>query len=626
MPDALCRDLAMRAIGSKLNMDVRAGTLFQMAVQEGISISHEALKGVLLSCEQDGNVDLALSIFMEVLNGHQRKGWLVRGSELSTRDVEEERETNAVDLEEMGGFVAAVLRICNATHNYGLAISCLRLFALEVSPLQDHKKRSTQHVLPAILQSNRSEDLLLATMSAFSGLRCPDISVQLCKEFVDQHGIDNDYKRQEIKAVYDYCMSQTKVHMASSGLHWKTADQHVMNLFELVHDLRLVPSKEGLPKLDPIQERLGAAMSACTDARQPKLALFLLSYVKSRCHPKRATSFSTLRHLFGLDSNENDLLESILEEDLLKAEEIKNTVWDKDKEKAVKLFYEIVDSKSNELDKWPLSCEAGLTALIANGQTKDAELIFKAMDPSHLSPGSYVPVAHAFVANEKWDDLFALYRHSLRSKNLTDELALVTMAGIVSSDVPDKLGRLRTVVDDVSKKGKVEPAEWIRSRYWLLKKRLGFHHTRLLMWWNDRETSDMAELDFCIEEFHSGRASDQRERRESTKRIVDGCPSAIRSRTNAFEHIPGSRKDWMELLRRIDKEAASVQLHNDPNFLKAMVHANREIDSPSGARKVVSAALDRSVRLKRETLEEARGYVTEGDLARDIEMLVGTAR
>jgi len=53
---------------------------------------------------------------------------------------------------------------------------------------------------------------------------------------------------------------------------------------------------------------------------------------------------------------------------------------------------------------------------------------------------------------------------------------------------------LRSIVDDIASLRQMKSGAWIFENYWVLKRMIGFHHARLLMWWNDPTTTQEQEF------------------------------------------------------------------------------------------------------------------------------------
>lgn len=653
--DPLCRDLAMRVVMSREGMSAAALHFFRQSLEERVTISLEALRGIVQACEQDMDTDGAVSVLLTILENSDKKNWIVSGSEMSI-DVVNSTEASKLGrgtvsecwLPEMGDILASVMRTCNMTSSFGTALFCQRIFDMHLSSREEGKQERNvdtnlclEHSTISLLSKMRSsDDLLIPTMVSLCGLRCSNRAVQLFESLQDYESRDRNRGDDKIispdsRLVYEYALSEDTKHGPTLlGNPWVSAHKHIHRLTAAIHQIKNSGNDPAPAEHDMIRAALAAAMKSCTIAHQSALSLLLCLWVEKNLENYLSESSSgDVMNNYLAGKNLNDKSDFAMSRDSLFAEVITAHRWNKSFTVAVDLFQSLLDSKFGEdLAQWKLSCNAGLSCLIANGRGNDAVKIFKAIKESALTPDSFTTVARFLARENNWDGLIDLYRTALEYGYVTEELSLLAMNAVVSSKVNDRMRILRSIVDDNAKSVNLDPLTWLHSRYWHLKRALGFHHARLLMWWNDPETCHLDELEFAIEEFMGHRATGLKPKNNGVRTIVASAKlfadRPLEDESKKWQLVPFSTPAWASLLQDVLLEIRSSGIQNDPRFIDDVVEACRNLGCNRECVDFVIAAWSRGARVNRKSLTEALEAAKEEhsvDLVKDIQMILSSS-
>ena len=175
----LCRDLAMRAFEDSLHEggSSQAVKLLQKTRDDELTVSFQAIRGVLSACERDKNWKDATSIFLQCINAEL---CLVEGSSLDIPTVDDfiEQGNPARSNVDWGSILSIVMRTCNAASQSGMSLMCLMLADKapsgslvsfeETALFKDHGHSGPfeQSILPFVLHAQNSDELLSATLAA----------------------------------------------------------------------------------------------------------------------------------------------------------------------------------------------------------------------------------------------------------------------------------------------------------------------------------------------------------------------------------------------------------------------------------------------------------------------------
>merc|ERR1711957_524518 len=156
---------------------------------------------------------------------------------------------------------------------------------------------------------------------------------------------------------------------------------------------------------------------------------------------------------------------------------------------------------------WMNTINVVLGMLIEKGSIEDALSLYSTIPTQLRTPETYLTVALGLAADKRWDEVFSLYVTALENGCVTEDLGLLTMEGVASQNMDGGRGKVRSlrgIAEDMAKLSGIKPGTWIVNHYWQLKRRIGFHHTRLLMWWNDPKETQTKELELALQHFEEG--------------------------------------------------------------------------------------------------------------------------
>ena len=636
--DPLCRDLAMQAMGSREGMSTLALQYFDQVVSEGVTISPEALLGIVEACEQDRNWEGSISVLERVLENLNKTNWVVPGIEMAVTECisHESHDPSsgfvmAALFPELDKILASVMRVCNLTSKFGLALFCLRLTELSVPSTKEEEKEVRMDIDPSslmestlyatLLKFSDPDELLVPTMVSLCGLRCSQHAIHLFEK--SQKSVENGNNGREMLSeasmVYEYALAEnSRNNTLVLGNQFLNAYKHLHKITAAVHLVNRSNRDLTGSERDLIINALSTAMNSCTSAHQPSLSLLLLNWVERNIRGHSSTNHQS-------DTTDDFVLSS----DSLFAELITAHRWSKNVALSMDLFQSLLDTKVTELNKWKLSVNAGLSALVDNDRGMEAVEIFKAMDNSALTTESYTIIARFLAKKRNSKELIELYRFSVEQGHLSDEMGLLTMAAVVSSRIDNRLRVLRAMVEENAKSVNIDPVRWMRSRYWHVKRALGFDYARLLMWWNDPETCHLDELELAIEDFYQQRKTRLKAKNDVVRLIVssakafneDLLPDDKSNRPKA----PFSKKDWVVLLQEVLDEVKSSAIMYDTSFIDDVVTSWLNLGCNHECVLFTKDTLNKGINFNRQGLMKALQAANAEhslDLIHDIKMLI----
>ena len=600
--DPLIRDLAMQVIGgasalmtndvgsmgagnnedSKLAME-----LFRTSREEGITISREALLGVVEACERDKDWRGALSVLRTVLEEEEAnlehftnsdKGnatkhysmttpWIVSSDRLSIAErdqpggasnaVEGDKNRARTVLLDLGPVLASVMRNCNSSSNFGMSLFGLRLFQSQffrsLSSTDNDYGSPEEEISQMLSKMNNNnnnnthnhEEILVASMVALSGLRCHKNAMNLYETTMMTTTGEDESNAASL--VYQYAVLNQKRHGTSVlGNPWLSAHHHINKLTTASDLVRAIlrgekkdnnagTSSNGDLQLQERQregteEILCRAMNSCTNAHQPELSLYLLEWMDDSVFSQRDTTQTWLAHNNN-NNNNNKSEDSIgvndtigLYGDSVTAETILALRWSKDLRGAIEMFEGILEKHAeDDLVRWRKTIVAGLTAMVASGRGNDAVKIFGVLDGDTRSTACYTTIGRHLSKVKDWKEIIELYRDATEEGYSSEELSLLAMLAVTSTKVDNRLRILRAIVDDCASGVGLDRKRWTMVKYWQLKRTLGFYHTRLLMWWNDEDRAPLDELNLAIKEFYNEKANGMRPKNDVVRAIFAGA-------------------------------------------------------------------------------------------------------
>ncbi len=637
--DPVVRDLVMRASWARDGGSTLALQLFHDTLEEGVTISDDALLGILKACEHDRNLEGCLSVFNCILDDVSSDNWIVPGLELAIYDRESDGAKLLSNgtvasrwLPEMSHHLASILRTCNSVSSFGTGLFYIRRLDLamhesnvESTTLTIHditpSKSIAQSLTKSVLNFKGKSELFIPIMTSLCGLRCYDDALRFY-DFLGDVALLEDQNLDPTSIIRDYIRSEmAKNGQTIIGNPWISADRHIHRVTSALHVVRKTKlTKEERRK---ILKGLAAAMQCCTNAHQPDLSLRLLSFVAKDLQPDSSQG----RRFLG--DEKQSWREMITVDDSLTAEIIHSLGWTNNLMDAVEIFQSVLRQEAHRLSKWRSTCSAGLLALAKLGRGNEAFEIFQEMDKTKLSAECYNGIGKHLYQTGNTKELGILYNLALNSGNLSEDLSLMTMAAVSKSKIDNRVRVLRAMVDDNATYVGVSREKWMETRYWNVRRELGFKNARILMWWNNAETCHLDELNFAITDFNSRKREGLRVRNDVLRVIVNNArrfsPRDIPDDFSNWNLVPRTREQWTELLLKVIEESSSSPISYDASFIDGIVAALRHIGATSECVAYFSAVLNRDVRVQTSTLTNALEAATVEDavrLASDIRMFI----
>jgi hypothetical protein len=624
--DPLCRDIAMRAMRAKDGMSSLALDFFQQSLEENVHISLEALQGVLEACEQDKNWKGAISVLFEIIRTHDKPNWIVSGSEMSIQEYFQSNlpKSNGESkwISQKGPLLASVMRSCNSTLNFGAALFCIQMVDLasettKVVPVVEDSssQQSVEAATMSILEkTEHCNDVLVAAMVSLCGLRCYENASTI---FKSARNATSDALR-----VYEFAQSERDKHgTIHVGNPWVSAAKDMHRLFLAVELLKEGRAEATPSGMEAIYIALASAMKSSTYVRQSKLSLVLFSWTIEKLEGIKSEFL-----LVNTKVSSNNLDTFAMKKDFLLAEFMNAHRWSNNVAKSIELFESLLGSSSEDMKKWRHSCNAGLSALVANGQGAGAFEIFGALDQSALTQESYATIGNFLAKEKKWEDVLKLYSTALKQGISSDELSLLAMEAVVSSEVENRILVLRAIIDDTVKNNGFDAESWLRSRYWNVKKRIGFKYSRLLMWWNDPHTCDFDELEFAIGDFRERKAAGLKVKYETIRTILyNSKKGTMQEGSIDYRFVPTSVQEWVKLLQEVTKEMHNFSTPLDSRLIDDIVKSYLALDCRQECVEFVSEELNKGARINKKSLVEvldAAHMEYHENLADDIEMML----
>lgn len=602
--DPLCRDLAMQALRGNAGSSTRALVLFKEAEEDGVAVSVEALHGVVCACENDGNWEEAVAMLYSVLNRPQSLRSLVIGNKLEISDLESSPQLSFEEVQEFGLVLNTVMQACNAAGQFGVALLCLRLVELALppsvlSPYHDLAMEQDEILLslvPVLCAMGNVDDCVATTMVSLCGVECPNEAASVFKAISKKaDALAGNRTMFHSRDVYDFARSE-----ASRRKHtvlqetWPTTWRHIHRLtasFCIIKDTgeELAPAQAGL-----LSSALATTLRCCNATSQAQAGLHLAKWVEGANGGHNSTE-----GMFGASLPLTDSLVAAVMEAYCATGNY---------EVALDLF----DSQSiteRRESHWMLSYNAALIALFSLGRREDGIALFRKALAINRNPDMFCIAAKGFVDAKQWGAVTDLYRLALTSGCLSEELSKFALVSVAAGHPRDQTRGLRSIIDETAKVTGADPATWVESKYWSLKRLLGFSTLRTLMWWHDSKTAHLDELELALSGLEKRAALGLTPKNDALRAIVVAARSFhegyVPSDRTRLPRVPRDRGSWIETIARLLLEAKDTTLLDDPSFIDDVTLALRKLDCGVECVGIVSDALDRGVRLHRRALEEA---------------------
>ena len=630
------RDLALCAMGEvrERGLSKKAIDIFRrQIIDERSRISLNGLIGVFKAIERDcdwlSSLDL-LRLFLKEETNVKRTWTLVQ----STYDVSPSgaatnmKDNTSIDASIHGNILGSAMNTCNAAGEYGLAILYAQLVGLAYAPEpftfhRCQEGRQVSCLSATVLSSNslvnKNENVLAATMVSLCGLGCHDEAMRLYEATTDM--LEDGTAWPNATACFQHAKGQarnTSIAGSEKAAVWKCAFRDMHRLTSVMHSIEdsrdVISGEEKLL----LTNALSHFMSCCTDAGQARTGLVLGEHLLAALHPhKESTSSmasSVLSFLgFGREASRSreradsgsEIPSLYLANDSLLASTLKANYAIGRHEEAIDLFFDVVEAHESESFPYVQSLNETIVTL-GEGNREDAVRLFDEMEDELKTPETYTKIAEIFAAEKDWARIGGTYSSAVKSWRLSEGLALLAMQSIVEQEADGKIPALRAVVDDMARLEGTSQASWIKSRYWTLKRRLGWRHARLLMYWNDPRLAGEDEFLLAIEHLEKAKRD-----RSTPKNAVLSCIVKYASFHQDFvegDDAPDGalrRSQVVELVTKAVSEARKTSMGTRPFFIFHAATGLRNLGANAECVEYMREMLALGVRVDQRSLEAA---------------------
>lgn len=485
----MCRDLLLHAMGNirKGGFGSEAIRLFREIIDEDTPFSRDALIGIAHCLEHDGDWNSSV----EFLRGYMDRFHCKKNPNYRTVShaleisANADRALNVLGQNELlANITASVMRACNGEGQYGLSMLLCSIAndSLASERPAAHGWLHATEIVKAIasqeiLSANRN--ILYACTQSLFGLGCESIAGEILDKF-DAVSVPSRPKRKE----------------APHAESWINAFADASRVIYAMHAIR----SEGAPISQDsrmlFERGLRRAMEHCNDANQPAAALYLYEHVSAILSEKEDTSVADrVRTFFGITEDsyggasasgaifqqkEDDTIDltSLRLSDSLLAAIIKAYTKLGQPQRARSAF-ENGALRLDDVSAMPQSTNNFLEASL-DIDMDDSISFLDAMDVNFVNPATYSVMARRYARNESWPEVGVVYNKARLAGCVSEDLGLTTMQAASNSVIEEgKIKIVRGIVDDISDLVGISSNSWIRSRYWGIKKNIGFHYARV---------------------------------------------------------------------------------------------------------------------------------------------------
>mmetsp|Transcript_28096 Transcript_28096/g.81215 ORF Transcript_28096/g.81215 Transcript_28096/m.81215 type:complete len:1157 (+) Transcript_28096:109-3579(+) len=634
------RDLALRSMGrsSKGGLGAQAMDIFRnQIIEERAVISSDALLGLFMALERDGEWKTAFEILNTLLRKSGSRGSSISGEWTmvpQSIDVQARVHSSTSAFAEIGisdSMLSSIMNACNSCGEFGLALLCERMVAIQrgqtASAMAMDATNISHHTIASILLASsagdalRSEHLVLSQMSSLCGLKCYDDAVALFDEISSQAAADRkDWRQATICAKFaDTEAASLNSSMFVKSQAWKAAFRHMNRICVASRCLGEKGEDLSMEEALILADALGHCMSLCNDAGQPRAGLALAEHVFGSLHSSnengRSLGSSIMSFLgIGEGSDEpkpNSVLGSDKFEgsDLLLSSTMRSYHLLDESADAIDLFFDTVDrismaEKEYEHSDFVHSWNEAIALLFHESRSEEAMNLYDALEDYLKTPETFIVAAKGLLLQQNWKGISEVYTRALKEHCSSEDLALLAMKAVAEQELDGKIPTLRSIVDEVAKIEGHSSKYWIKTRYWTLKRELGWRFARLLMWWNNPNTASEEELLLAVEQLEAAKNDGIIPRNDDLRCIVRYAGSKMnRSGEDAFGSLQSSQ--LIELVLEAILEAQRTSLWTQPSFITSSATSLRALSANKECVQLVRDALSCGIRVSKRSLKEA---------------------
>ena len=483
----LCRDIALHAMGGIESGGVSqdAVFLFREIIHEGHPVSSNALLGLAHSMEFDGDWQSSVNFLKSFIDSVYHKkttAWQVvseLGKSINTNDEEDINPREQQKL--LANITASVMRVCNSMGQQGLAI-LLCSIANNSYTSQQKLKRHDRVKCSALVKAaasqkiiSENQDVLEAFIQSLYGLGCGDFADELSKELLNDSFMPRRIRQNE------------SAHAES----WISAFVAIDRVLKATNAIRLEGTNISAESRLLFERGLSRAMEHCIDSGQSAAALELFGHACAILVKKDESLTGKVRSFFKMESSYGERKDN---DEMFQPANInlKNLSLSDPLLAAIVRAY-IMLGRSQEawsaFDDGTLHSGDAKFMTQSNNNALQAKLdidideglrFFDAMHAKCVNPSTFSMVARRYAQNGIWPEIGDVYNRARSAGCISEDLCLIAMQAVCESELTEgKILILRRIVHDISGLFLMKSNDWIKSRYWTIKKNVGFHYARV---------------------------------------------------------------------------------------------------------------------------------------------------
>jgi hypothetical protein len=644
----LARDLAMRALGqtNERGASDTAYELFCQVQSDQVVMSLEALCGVIRTFGMDGRWEDSVSFFIKAIDQPLTSGWLVSGS-LSDKAFDGSAH-EMLDPLLLGSVLEATMDSCNQAKQFGVALFLLRLLELslpakalmkqkttnkeaqnflsmrEIPATPAAKHRCADAIYPTICAVPNSASLLSSTMVSLCGLSMPADAVDLFRLVDDARPVDITDNSRDI---YSFACSRSKGHSEMDNSQWNYAYRNLHRLTASLLAVRNDVQETSAEDLCLVSTLAAGTIEACNEVSQPAVGT-LLSKLLNLDQKLPLPETSKIPVEAPLDAPTAVLTDQLL------AAIMGSYSKHGQHEDALKLF-DFVSAKDNpSVAEWLDSCGSALRSLFVLEREEEAMSLFNSIVSTARSPVLYNLVARELNNRKRAKEVLRLFAEASEVHCVSEDLCVEALKAIGTFQRQgDDDKALRNVIGYAASIAGRSSEEWLRSKYWTLKKHMGFGVISALMKWNDPKTRTFDELELAVELFEARSSSGLSPKLATLISIVSAAsgfsPKSVPRSKRNVPRFPRDRESWMELLEQVMAEAEKTPLFSQPDFVDNGSRAYCTLGGYSEAVNFVNAYIARGLLPWTDTLNLVKEAAVRSETTHsiaEIEMLLEDSR
>ncbi|KAK1737218.1 hypothetical protein QTG54_012085, partial [Skeletonema marinoi] len=486
--EPICRDLALTAMGnvSRGGYSEEARSMFDVIMEEGSPLSCDGLLGLMHSLENDGNWKEAVQLLDRFMTSNfNTKGtkWRIVPNVVQLQKDGTNDDGLASDAEVkhvLEGMLASVMRVCNNEGHFGLAAVLCTVANKSCNDSSGYVDGTNDGdaVLGILASTLQSDPVFKAYTHSLYGLGCKRVADQLINDRREDADIDR------IVSIPKR-MRQNLPHAES----WFGAAKSIDCLLEAKKAIQIEPG-DLCPESSFLFERgLSRAMEYCNDSNQPSAALYLFHHAARTLLTKKdqhlADRFKSFLGM-GNQANQNFREEIFTSDDALDFSGIELT--DSILAAIINAYIKMgradqalstYNNAISQLESHHLMRQSSDSILEVLLEI-DADKCINSLDNRSSTPTTFITIAKHLADNGVWHEIGELYNHARRAGCVSEELGFIAMQALNESELAQgKIVVFRKIAEDVANTIGMDKDEWVTSRYWEIKRYVGYHYARV---------------------------------------------------------------------------------------------------------------------------------------------------